>query len=40
LFASSTNDTVFCGGSFTSSTLGVSQAVNCTYDLVFIASAS
>ena len=33
-------NSIFCGGSFASSTLGNSQAINCTYDIVFTASTS
>lgn len=33
-------NSIFCGGSFASSTLGSAQAINCTYDIVFTASTS
>jgi len=33
-------NSIMCGGSFTASTLGNSQAINCSYDLVFTASTS
>jgi len=33
-------NSIFCGGSFASSTLGNSQAINCSYDVVFTASTS
>jgi len=33
-------NSIFCGGSFASSTLGTTQAVNCSYDIVFTASTS
>jgi hypothetical protein len=39
LYATTTGS-IFCGGSFASSTLGTTQAVNCTYDVVFTASTS
>jgi len=40
LYAATNQSSVFCGGSFASSTLGNSQAINCTYDIVFTASTS
>jgi hypothetical protein len=33
-------NSIFCGGSFASSTLGNSQAINCSYDVVFTASTT
>jgi hypothetical protein len=33
-------NSIFAGGSFASSTLGANQAINCTYDVVFLASTS
>jgi hypothetical protein len=40
LYATSAANSIFAGGSFASSTLGTTQAVNCTYDVVFTASTS
>ena len=40
LYATTNQSSVFCGGSFASSTLGQSQAINCSYDVVFTASTS
>jgi len=40
LYATTNQSSVFCGGSFTASTLGQSQAINCSYDVVFTASTS
>ena len=40
LYATTNQSSVFCGGSFTASTLGQSQAINATYDAVFLASTS
>lgn len=40
LYATTAANSIFCGGSFASSTLGNSQAINCTYDVVFTASTS
>ena len=40
LFATTNATAVFCGGSFTASTLGSNQAINCTYDIVFTCSAA
>jgi hypothetical protein len=33
-------NSIFCGGSFASSTLGSAQAINCSYDIIFTASTS
>jgi len=35
-----TSGTMFCGGTYTGSALASNQAVNCTYDVVFLASTS
>lgn len=40
LYATTSANSIFAGGSFASSTLGSAQAVNCTYDVVFLASTS
>ena len=40
LYATSGANSIFCGGSFASSTVGSTQAVNCSYDVVFLASTS
>lgn len=40
LYAGTAASQIFCGGSFASSTLGSNQAINCTYDVVFLASTS
>jgi hypothetical protein len=40
LYQTTGASSIFCGGSFASSTLGNSQAINCTYDVVFTASTS
>jgi len=41
LYAATTStNSVFCGGSFTASTLGSNQAINCSYSVLFLASAS
>ena len=40
LYATTNQSSIFCGGSFEASTLGQSQAVNCSYDVVFLASTS
>jgi hypothetical protein len=40
LYATTNQSSVFCGGSFTASTLGNSQNINATYDVVFTASTS
>ena len=40
LYAYTTANSIMCGGSFASSTLGSNQAINCTYDIVWTASAS
>lgn len=40
LYQTTGASSIFCGGSFASSTLGNSQAINATYDVVFTASTS
>ena len=40
LFNTTNATAIFCGGSFASSTLGSAQSINCTYDVVFTASAA
>ncbi len=40
LYYSSGAESIFCGGSFASSTFGTTQAINVTYDLVMLASIS
>lgn len=40
LYQTTGASSIFCGGSFAASTLGNSQAINCTYDVVFTASTS
>lgn len=40
LFHTTNATSMMCGGSFASSTLGNSQAINCTYDIVFSATAT
>ena len=40
LYNTTAANSIMCGGSFTASTLGNSQAINCSYDLVFTASTS
>lgn len=40
LYATTSANSIFAGGSFASSTLGSNQAINCTYDVVFLASTS
>jgi hypothetical protein len=40
LYNTTAANSIMCGGSFASSTLGNSQAINCSYDLVFTASTS
>lgn len=40
LYNTTGSNSIFCGGSFASSTLGNSQAINCSYDVVFTASTS
>ena len=40
LYATTAANSIFAGGSFASSTLGANQAINCTYDVVFLASTS
>jgi len=40
LYAYTTANSIMCGGSFASSTLGSNQAINCTYDIVWTASTS
>jgi len=40
LYAYTTVNSIMCGGSFASSTLGSNQAINCTYDIVWTASTS
>jgi hypothetical protein len=40
LYATTGTNSIMCGGSFTASTLGNSQAINASYSLVFTASTS
>jgi hypothetical protein len=40
LYATTAANSLFCGGSFASSTLGSNQAINCTYDIVWTASTA
>ena len=40
LYQTTGASSIFCGGSFSASTLGQSQSINCTYDVVFTASTS
>ena len=40
LYCTTGASSIFCGGSFASSTLGSNQAVNCTYDIVWTASTA
>lgn len=40
LYNTTAANSIMCGGSFTASTLGSNQAINCSYTVVFLASAS